>query len=124
MLEAYKMQLREYKALQEELAPWVRAFEQQAGRKPKLGDVEATRIPWLLEKYKKYVVLRERVMLDTTGVRGMLAGGSNPVQMLAPAAAAKVDGAGARLAAAMAYRAAVRCVMNNVCGGYVHTVGT
>ncbi len=78
LLEAYKMQLREYKALLEELGPWVRAFEQQSGRKPKLHDVEATRIPWLLEKYKKYVVLRERVMLDTTGLRGMLGGGQAP----------------------------------------------
>lgn len=119
MLEAYKLQLREYKALQEELAPWVKAFEQQAGRKPKLTDVEATRIPWLLEKYKKYVVLRERVMLDTTGVRGML-GGSDAAQPEAPAV--NGDSVGARMAAAMAYRAA-RCVAVVVCTiMYPHTM--
>lgn len=72
LLETYKVELREYRALQEELAHWTKAFEQQHGRKPRLRDVELTNIDWLLEKYRKYMVLRERVLSDTQGLRSML----------------------------------------------------
>ena len=41
----YKAQLREYRALQAELAPWTAAFQGQYGRKPRLGDVELTGAP-------------------------------------------------------------------------------
>ena len=41
-MAAYKSQLREYRALQEELGPWTQAFKAQNGRKPCLVDVERT----------------------------------------------------------------------------------
>ena len=41
-MAAYKSQLREYRALQEELGPWTQAFKAQHGRKPCLQDVERT----------------------------------------------------------------------------------
>jgi hypothetical protein len=41
-LEGYKAELREFRALQAELAPWTAAFQAQHGCKPALKDVEAT----------------------------------------------------------------------------------
>jgi len=38
-------QLREFRALQEELAPWTSKFREDHGRKPKVADVELTGDP-------------------------------------------------------------------------------
>ena len=64
--------LHEFRALQAELAPWTAAFAASHGRKPGVADVEATGIPWLSLKFKQYVLLRERVLSDTQGLRGRL----------------------------------------------------
>lgn len=42
VLATYRNQLREYRALQEELTPWTHAFQERHGRKPRLIDVEHT----------------------------------------------------------------------------------
>lgn len=47
VLATYRNQLREYRALQEELTPWTEAFTQRHGRKPRLIDVERTGEPLL-----------------------------------------------------------------------------
>ena len=43
VLGSYKAELREFRALQEELQPWTDAFKEQHQRKPTLADVQATR---------------------------------------------------------------------------------
>lgn len=43
VLGSYKAELREFRALQEELEPWTQAFKEDQGRKPTLADVQATR---------------------------------------------------------------------------------
>ena len=43
VLSSYKAELREFRALQEELEPWTEAFKEQHQRKPTLADVQATR---------------------------------------------------------------------------------
>ena len=43
VLGSYKAELREFRALQQELEPWVEAFKEQHARKPMLADVHATR---------------------------------------------------------------------------------
>ena len=43
VLGSYKAELREFRALQEELEPWTEAFKEQHQRKPTLADVQATR---------------------------------------------------------------------------------
>ncbi len=43
VLGSYKAELREFRALQEELQPWTDAFKEQHKRKPTLADVQATR---------------------------------------------------------------------------------
>ena len=43
VLGSYKAELREFRALQQELEPWVAAFKEQHARKPMLADVHATR---------------------------------------------------------------------------------
>ena len=42
IMTAYKAELREYRLIQEELAPWTKAFQAQHLRKPTLADVEST----------------------------------------------------------------------------------
>eukprot|EP00887_Chlorella_sp_A99_P006122 scaffold22.g6122.t1 len=73
-IAAFKAQLREYRALQEELSPWTRAFVNKHGRKPALVDVQRTGIAWLIGKYKEYVLLRDRLFNDTSLLRARLAG--------------------------------------------------
>ena len=41
-MQSYVAQLREFRGLQEELAPWTQAFSAKHGRKPCIADVEAT----------------------------------------------------------------------------------
>lgn len=43
VLGSYKAELREFRALQEELQPWTDAFKEEHQRKPTLADVQATR---------------------------------------------------------------------------------
>lgn len=45
VMNGYKAELREFRALQEELEPWTAAFKAKHGRKPCLADVENTRAP-------------------------------------------------------------------------------
>lgn len=72
VLATYRNQLREYRALQEELTHWTEAFAQRHGRKPRLIDVERTGIEWLIAKYKCYVMMRERLVMDTPQLRDKL----------------------------------------------------
>ncbi|KAL0038606.1 hypothetical protein WJX77_012521 [Trebouxia sp. C0004] len=72
IMTAYKAELREYRLLQEELGPWTQAFKAQHGRKPGLSDVERTGIEWLLDKFKAYVILRDRLLSDTSILRDKL----------------------------------------------------
>ncbi|CAL8461828.1 g1359 [Coccomyxa elongata] len=72
VLSTYKSELREFRALQEELEPWTEAFKAKHARKPCLADVESTRIPWLINKYKQYILMRERLLTDTQSLRTKL----------------------------------------------------
>lgn len=69
ILNTFKAELREYRALQEELSTWTAAFREKNGRKPNLVDVQRTGIPWLIERFKQYVVLRDRLFSDTSVLR-------------------------------------------------------
>lgn len=42
ILGSYQAELREFRALQQELEPWTTAFKEKHGRKPTLVDVEQT----------------------------------------------------------------------------------
>ena len=73
VLSNYMAGLRELRALQAELAPWTDAFrEAHQGRKPGLADVHASGVPWIVAKYRQYVLLRERVLTDTQALRPRL----------------------------------------------------
>ncbi|KAK9846381.1 hypothetical protein WJX81_002681 [Elliptochloris bilobata] len=98
-LDAYKAELREFRTLQGELAPWTSAFRDKHARKPRLADVEGTGIPWLVSRFKQYVVLRERLLTDTQGLRSRL---GNAVHGAAPSAG-ETDRGGA-MEAATEYR--------------------
>lgn len=63
------MLLREYRDLQEELSPWMNAFCEQHSRRPTLLDVEATKIPWLVDKFKDHLVMREKLLIDIPELR-------------------------------------------------------
>lgn len=72
VLGEFKAELREYRALQDEISPWNEAFVDRHGRKPTMADVERTGIEWLVTRYKRYVLLRERLFTQTTLLRRKL----------------------------------------------------
>lgn len=74
ILRIYKFQLAEYRALKEELEPWATAFLEKYGRKPKLSDVEDTRISWLIQKFKQYMVLKNNLLTTLPSLRNELGG--------------------------------------------------
>ena len=72
VLGEFKAELREYRALQEELSPWTDAYVNRHGKKPSMSDVERTGISWLVTRYKRYVLLRERLFTQTHLLRRKL----------------------------------------------------
>ena len=56
--------------LRDELASWSDGFEQAKGRRPNFKDVQKTRIPWLIESFKEYVRLRNKLISETPKIRG------------------------------------------------------
>ena len=46
VVEEFVGQLRQFRALQQELAPWTEAFRARTGRKPRVEDVELTGKYW------------------------------------------------------------------------------
>ena len=72
VLGEFKAELREYRALQDEISPWNEAYVERHGRKPTMADVERTGIEWLVTRYKRYVLLRERLFTQTTLLRRKL----------------------------------------------------
>lgn len=72
ILRNYKFQLAEYRALKEELEPWAMAFLEKYGRKPRLSDVEETRIGWLAVKFKQYMVLKNNLLTTLPSLRNQL----------------------------------------------------
>lgn len=78
ILGEFKAELREYRSLQDELSPWSEAFVNRHGRKPTMSDVERTGITWLVSRYKRYVLLRERLFTETHLLRRKLDNAANP----------------------------------------------
>lgn len=78
ILGEFKTELREYRSLQDELSPWSEAFVNRHGRKPTMSDVERTGISWLVTRYKRYVLLRERLFTQTHLLRRKLDNAANP----------------------------------------------
>jgi len=74
ILRVYKFQLSEYRALKEELEPWATAFLEKYDRKPRLSDVEDTRISWLIHKFKQYMVLKNNLLTTLPSLRNELDG--------------------------------------------------
>lgn len=77
ILGEFKAELREYRSLQDELSPWSEAFVNRHGRKPTMADVERTGISWLVTRYKRYVLLRERLFTQTHLLRRKLDNAAN-----------------------------------------------
>ncbi|KAL6771031.1 hypothetical protein ACKKBF_B33650 [Auxenochlorella protothecoides x Auxenochlorella symbiontica] len=108
VLQSFKAELHHFRRLQEALRPWVSDFEARAGRKPTMQDVQAAGVPWLLERYRHYILLRQRLFHGAGSVRGSLDGGvvaggpgGAPVPQQNPKAKATATD---RLAAALEYR--------------------
>lgn len=123
ILNAFKAELREYRCLKEELLPWTQAFEESHGRKPNVCDVQNTGIVWLIDKFKQYLVLRDRLFSDTSVLRTKLTGampdtdaGSSGLSHGPGGAASSTNGAAqaarinaaSRLAAASEYKGALQ----------------
>eukprot|EP00884_Botryococcus_braunii_P016375 jgi/Botrbrau1/3420/Bobra.139_1s0001.1 len=108
VLEGYMAQLAEYRALQQELQSWVTAFEAQHHRKPSMKDVDRTGVPWLIDRWKQYLVVRQKIMADTANLRDKLQGvdtnGSPKGSAPGKAAPSPGTNVGDRIASAMAYK--------------------
>ncbi|GMH40001.1 hypothetical protein BSKO_07905 [Bryopsis sp. KO-2023] len=107
VLNSHKTQLREYRDLQAELSPWMSAFTERHGKRPTLVDVEATQITWLINRFKDYTVLREKLLVDIPVLRSKIASAQNdyvrPMECYTNLQAAQ-DGLSEKLAAAIQYR--------------------
>ena len=66
----FSYELSAYARLRDELASWSDGFEQAKGRRPNFKDVQKTRIPWLIESFKEYVRLRNKLISETPKIRG------------------------------------------------------
>mmetsp|Transcript_3041 Transcript_3041/g.7445 ORF Transcript_3041/g.7445 Transcript_3041/m.7445 type:complete len:396 (-) Transcript_3041:474-1661(-) len=72
LMKQYKGMLHAYRTVEAEIKPWVEQFERENGRKPKLSDIRATNISWLIEKYKKYIFARQQLLLQIPSIRFQL----------------------------------------------------
>ena len=66
----FSSELSRYKNLREDLASWSDGFARGKGRRPNFKDVQATRIPWLIESFQEYVKLRNKLIAETPNIRG------------------------------------------------------
>jgi len=69
----YQRSLREYRTLRESLQGWSDAFAEQHHRRPDRNDVLATRIPWLVDTFNQYTLLKRSLVQSTSQLRGALA---------------------------------------------------
>ena len=61
-----------YKRLRADLEEWSNAFSEKYRRRPTLKDVERTGIAFLVENFKEYVELRDKLMGQTPHLRGQM----------------------------------------------------
>ena len=66
----FSSELSRYTKLRDDLASWSDGFVQRQGRRPTFKDVQATRIPWLIESFQEYVKLRNKLIAETPNIRG------------------------------------------------------
>ena len=66
----FSYELSAYARLRDELASWSDGFEQAKGRRPNFKDVQKTRMPWVIESFKEYVRLRNKLISETPKIRG------------------------------------------------------
>ena len=64
--------LARYKRLRADLGEWSDAFYQKYRRRPTTKDVERTGIDFLVENFKAYVALRDKLMAQTPHLRGRI----------------------------------------------------
>lgn len=73
-VEDFRDDLRHYRKIHASLQNWSDAFAaEHAGRRPGKADVLATRIPWLIDSYSEYSVLKRKLLVRTASLRGALA---------------------------------------------------
>jgi hypothetical protein len=65
-------ELARYKRLRADLEEWSNAFSEKYRRRPTLKDVERTGIAFLVENFKEYVELRDKLMGQTPHLRGQM----------------------------------------------------
>lgn len=98
-VEQYHNDLRQLRALRDELQSWSDQYMNETGHRPSMADVRNARIPWLTQRFQEYRSLQVKLLQITPKLRGALAaagpaglqGGSG----LGGAAGGGVGGAGA-----------------------------
>jgi len=91
-MKGIKGTLHEFREVESEVKPWVSQFLSEHGRKPTLSDVQATNIDWLIQKYKKYNLMKQQLLLQIPGIREQQS--SDKSQMMSKAKMSKAKGGG------------------------------
>ena len=68
----FTAELARYKRLRADLEEWSNAFSEKYRRRPTVKDVERTGIAFLVENFKEYVDLRDKLMRQTPRLRGQM----------------------------------------------------
>ena len=68
----FTTELARYKRLRGDLEEWSDAFSEKHRRRPTVKDVERTGIAFLVENFKEYVELRDKLMRQTPRLRGQM----------------------------------------------------
>ena len=76
MVSRYKGMLHDFRVLEGEIEPWVSQFSKEHGRKPSMKDVTATKMDWLIQKYRTYNLMKQQLMAQIPGIRGQVSGAS------------------------------------------------
>jgi hypothetical protein len=71
LLNRYKSILHDFRLVESEIKPWVTEFNSEHGRKPTTMDVEATKMDWLIQKYKKYNLMKRQLILQIPGIKSV-----------------------------------------------------
>lgn len=93
LVSKYKSMLHDFRVLEGEIEPWVSQFLSEHGRKPNLVDVQATKMDWLIQKYKKYNLMKQQLVVQIPGIRGQMRGSGGGAKAGARAMADQAEAA-------------------------------
>lgn len=74
----FKDDLRRFRLVREEVEAWSDGFKIEHQRRPTMSDIRRSQIPWLIEKFEEYSMLRRNLLTNAPNLRGALGTGGMP----------------------------------------------